>query len=103
MLEVNSLARVVRRDGVRVHVTRKGFDLLVVLMEAPTRVVPYGELGQRVWGFDAHRYSKTVRTTAYRLRAALGPGYVHSVHGVGLRLLPADAAANGTAAEDRDE
>ena len=41
--------RVISRDGTKVHLTRKAFDLLTLLIEQAPRVVSKEELHQRLW------------------------------------------------------
>src|SRR5215467_8708711 len=47
--EVNADRRQLLKSGVEVHLTRKAFDLLVLLVSEAPRVVHKDELHQRLW------------------------------------------------------
>ena len=75
--------------GTQLDLTRIEFDLLAILLEHPTRVVPREELVSRVWGSwfgDDH----VVEVHLSRLRAKVvragGPRIGVAVRGVGYRL-----------------
>jgi DNA-binding response OmpR family regulator len=75
--------------GTELDLTRIEFDLLAILLEHPTRVVPRDELVSRVWGSwfgDDH----VVEVHLSRLRAKVvragGPRIGVAVRGVGYRL-----------------
>jgi DNA-binding response OmpR family regulator len=75
--------------GAELDLTRIEFDLLAILLEHPTRVVPREELVSRVWGSwfgDDH----VVEVHLSRLRAKVvragGPRIGVAVRGVGYRL-----------------
>ncbi|WP_083449947.1 response regulator transcription factor [Luteipulveratus mongoliensis] len=85
--------RVSRREVVvgqqRVDLTRKEFDLLVLLAEASPTVVSRDLIAERVWGRTWSQ--RTIDTHMSSLRSKLGcPGAIVTVRGVGFRL---DASA----------
>jgi len=89
-LEIDPLARTVRRGGDEVHLSMREFDLLHALARQPARVYTKGELLRDVWGYPAAGASRTVDTHAWRLRNKLSGGgrpLVETVRGVGYRLL----------------
>jgi DNA-binding winged helix-turn-helix (wHTH) protein len=47
--ELDAARHQLSRGGCEVHITPKAFELLTVLIEAAPRVVPKGELHQRLW------------------------------------------------------
>jgi DNA-binding response OmpR family regulator len=83
--------RCVRVDGVPVTLAGKEYELLLKLMNDPTRVFTKEQLLREVWGFRSLGRTRTLDSHASRLRRKLGaaaPGvYVLNVWGVGYRLL----------------
>lgn len=79
--------RIVSRGGVDVHLTRKAFDLLTLLIEHAPRVVSKDELHRCLWP-DTFVTDATVAGVVKELRRALGGGadgesLVRTAHGVG--------------------
>jgi hypothetical protein len=75
------------RDGADVHVTRKAFDLLAVLIQEAPRVVPKAELHTRLWP-DTFVSDATLVGLVKELRRALlddgrSERVLRTVHGVG--------------------
>jgi predicted ATPase/DNA-binding winged helix-turn-helix (wHTH) protein len=80
-----------RRDGSRVRIDRKVFDLLRYLIEHRDRVVDKTELLREVWSGDVV-VDAVVATAVARLRRALGQagaqgGPIQTVHGRGYRFV----------------
>jgi DNA-binding response OmpR family regulator len=97
----DALPPVLERDGVRLdparreatrgghflHLTRKEFGVLEVLLSADGAVVSSEELLERVWDEHADPFTNTVRVTVMNLRRKLGrPPLIETVVGVGYRL-----------------
>ncbi len=87
--ELDAESRIATLAGTELDLTRIEFDLLAILLEHPTRVVPREELVSRVWGSwfgDDH----VVEVHLSRLRAKVvragGPRIGVAVRGVGYRL-----------------
>jgi len=87
--ELDPESRTALLAGTELDLTRIEFDLLGILLERPTRVVPRDELVSRVWGSwfgDDH----VVEVHLSRLRAKVvragGPRIGVAVRGVGYRL-----------------
>jgi DNA-binding winged helix-turn-helix (wHTH) protein len=98
-------AGMLRRDGREVPLSPRAFGVLTCLLEEPGRVVPKGELLDRVWPDTTvtdHSLTEAVRA----LRNALGdasrsPEYVQTVHRRGYRFI---AAVQGSfAAENKGD
>ena len=82
--------RIVSRDGRRVHLTRKAFDLLTTLIEQAPRVVSKDELHRRLWP-DTFVTDATIAGVVKELRRALGnqqsgEPLIRTAHGVGFAL-----------------
>ena len=76
-------------DGNPVPLSRRQFDLLLVLVSNPGRLITSAELARHAWG-ERHDSSETVRSAVKavraRLRAAGGsPDAVATVWGLGYR------------------
>ncbi|MBJ7522360.1 MAG: response regulator transcription factor [Solirubrobacteraceae bacterium] len=85
-LEVDAGARLVRRDGDEVALTRTEFDLLAHLLGAGGRVLSRDHLLEEVWGYADGTGPRTVDSHVAALRRKLGPGVVRTVHGVGYAI-----------------
>jgi len=84
-LRIDVGARTVTIDGCPIDVTRKEFDLLVLLTSQPGTVIPRKRLMQQVWGGSWSR--RTVDTHVSSLRNKLGSSsWIVTVRGVGFRL-----------------
>lgn len=89
-LVVDSSSRVATLDGVPMHLTRKEFELLNVLISNPGRAFSRDFLVQHVWGSDFDGFDRAVDTHVTRLRRKLGPlgDRIVTVWGVGYRFSP---------------
>ena len=98
-LTVKRRSRQVWLDGAPVELTRREFDLLTYLACRPGEVVTRPELLQHVWG-QPDGDEKVIDAQLSWLRRKLGesaaaPRYLHTVRGVGVRLLPPGTAPPG--------
>ena len=80
-------------DGEPLDLTPREFDLLAYLMERPGVVVSKRELLTEVWRLPPSGADKTVDVHLSWLRRKLGetaaaPRYLHTVRGVGVKLVP---------------
>lgn len=95
-LVVDPAARTAERDGRPLELTRREFELLVVLTRNAGLVLTRDQLLDRVWGYDFDVRTDTVDTFVSYLRrkleAAGGARLIHTVRGVGFVLRePRDA------------
>jgi DNA-binding response OmpR family regulator len=77
--------------GERLDLTRKEFDILVLLASHPGRTFNRAELLERIWGTKFAGYENTVTTHINRLRNKLeidvdNPEYIITSWGVGYRF-----------------
>jgi DNA-binding winged helix-turn-helix (wHTH) protein len=83
----------VTRDGSRVKLQGKVYQVLITLLEKPGEVVTREELRFRLWPADTHvNYDANVNTTVNKLRQALGdstdkPLYIETIPRKGYCLL----------------
>lgn len=86
-LRLDPFRREVFRDGRYIHLTRKQFAVLEVLMAAAGGVVSAEQLLERAWDANADPFTNAVRITISTLRKQLGePALIHTVPGVGYRF-----------------
>jgi DNA-binding response OmpR family regulator len=76
------------RDGERVPLKPKVFELLAYLLRHPGQVLTREQLLEHVWGYDYAGETRTVDVHIHWLRAAIEPDpaepvYLHTVRGVG--------------------
>ena len=79
--------RAVTRNGVKIDLTRKEFDLLVVLCQNPNTALFREALFERIWETDYMGETRTLDSHIQRLRRKLGwQDRIKTVHKVGYRL-----------------
>ncbi len=91
-ISIDLLERVVRRDGVEVHVTPKEWDLLAELAKHPGRVLTHEMLLRSVWGPAHVGQTEYLRVAIRSLRQKLEqeparPRLIINEPGVGYRLI----------------
>lgn len=92
-VEINRVARIVRRAGVEVHLTPVEYRLLTVLVTNVGRVMTHKQLLRDVWGPSHSEQSHYLRIYMGHLRRKLEadpaqPRHLLTEIGVGYRLLP---------------
>ncbi|MDO4852160.1 MAG: response regulator transcription factor [Clostridia bacterium] len=79
--------RSVIQNGNKIELTRKEFDLLVVLCQNPNTALFREQLFERIWETDYMGETRTLDSHIQRLRRKLGwQNYIKTVHKVGYRL-----------------
>ena len=81
----------VRLKGGRVHLTKKEFDLLWLLIRSRNRVVTRDAILARLWDYDADVETRTVDVHIRALRRKLGDQRIETVVGLGYRYREASA------------
>jgi DNA-binding response OmpR family regulator len=76
----------VLRDGQPVHLTKKEFDLLWLLIRSGGRVVSRETILSRLWDYAADIETRTVDVHIRSLRKKIGEGLIETVVGVGYRF-----------------
>jgi two-component system KDP operon response regulator KdpE len=89
-LDVDLLARVVRRDGEPIHLTPTEFDLLRALAQNRGRLMTHRTLLAEVWGPEYVDDIQVLRVHLANLRRKIepseGPRYIQTDAGVGYRF-----------------
>ena len=91
-VEIDLAARIVRRAGAEVHLTRKEYGLLAELARAPGRVITHAQLLRAVWGPGHAHDVEYLRVAARGIRRKLeedpsAPLLLRNEPGVGYRLM----------------
>jgi DNA-binding response OmpR family regulator len=85
-LRVDRARRLVERDGQAVHLTKKEFDLLWLLIRSGGRVVSRETILSRLWDYAADVETRTVDVHVRSIRKKVGDDVVETVVGVGYRF-----------------
>ena len=90
-VEVEPIARRVRKAGVEVALRPKEYDLLLELLRHRGEVRSRLDLMQTVWGYSSAVITRTVDTHMFELRRKLEadaahPRHIVTVRGIGYRL-----------------
>ncbi len=91
-LKVDLATRTVRVNGKLVHLSRKEYSLLRLLVNNPDRVLTHQQIIREIWGANREDETHHLRVLIGHLRQKLGdqpthPRYILTVQGVGYRLL----------------
>ena len=91
-LLIDLARREVARDGVPIHLTRKEYELLRLLVRSAGRVLTHQHLLRELWGPAFTSQTHYLRVLVSGLRQKLGedpadPQYIVTEQGVGYRLL----------------
>jgi two-component system copper resistance phosphate regulon response regulator CusR len=96
-LVIDLQRRFVLRGDVRIEMSPREFDLLLVLARARGKTLSRGELLREVWGIDFEPGTNLVAVQVSRLRRRIehgGPVLIHTVPGEGYALLAPTGAAS---------
>ena len=91
--EVDALARVLRKEGVKIRLQEQPFQVLLALIEEPGKIVTREDLCQRVWPEGVFvEFDHALNTAVKKIRAALcddaaAPRYIETVPRRGYRFL----------------
>ena len=73
LFEVDLSARELRRDGVKVKIQDRPFDILTILLERPSEIVSREEFRKRLWPSDTFvDFDHSLNTAINKLRQCLG-------------------------------
>ena len=72
--------------GTELPLTRKEFEILLLLVQNKGRTVSHEIILSRIWGYDFDGDGSTVHTHIKNLRAKLPENVIQTVRGVGYRL-----------------
>lgn len=85
-LVLDPAARSVKLQQDSINLSAREFDLLMAMMLNADRVLSREQLEQHLYSWGQEVESNTVEVYIHNLRRKLGPGYIHTVRGVGYLL-----------------
>ena len=85
-IRVDRARHTVERDGKQIHLTKKEFDLLWLLIRSAGRVMTRESILSRLWDYAADVETRTVDVHVRSLRKKAGDDLVETVVGVGYRF-----------------
>ncbi len=88
-LSLNSRTQQVKRGRKNIHLTKKEYSLLELLLRHNGEVVSRGKIMEHVWDFDGNPFSNTIETHVFNLRKKIekrGEHMIWNVPGRGYRL-----------------
>jgi DNA-binding response OmpR family regulator len=89
-IELDTLRRIVTRDGTPIDLSAKELGVLEALLGAHPGALSAERLLEQVWDENADPFTKTVQVTVGRLRRKLGePQVIQTIPGVGYRIAKA--------------
>lgn len=98
-LMLDSSRRLVSRDGARLSLTPKEFDLLYYLAAHQGEICPRDEILRHVWGYHFHADTNVVDVYIRHIRIKVDKGYrnklIHTVRGTGYMLRAPDGGPAG--------
>lgn len=77
----------VRRDGQLIYLTKKEFDVLMMLINAKGNVVTRENILNKLWGLNAELESRTVDMHVKALRKKLSEDLIMTVYGTGYKVM----------------
>ena len=90
-LEIDVAGKLALLDSRQLPLTRKEYELLLLLVENAGEVVPREDLLMRVWGYGSGIRTRTLDVHIRRLRRQLGSygaPYIETIFGIGYRFQP---------------
>jgi len=93
LFEVDEATGELRKQGIRIKLHSQPFQVLVMLLERPSAVVPREEMRRQLWGEDTFvDFDHGLNTAINKIREALGDSasqtrYVETVSGKGYRFI----------------
>ena len=96
-LEIDVANNIAHVDSRPLLLTRKEYELLLLLVENAGEVVPREVLLMRVWGYGSGIRTRTLDVHIRRLRKHLGSysaPYIETIFGIGYRFQPFGASCH---------
>ena len=90
-LEIDVANKIIHLDSRPLPLTRKEYELLLLLVENAGEVVPREVLLMRIWGYGSGIRTRTLDVHIRRLRKRLGSNsaqYIETIFGIGYRFQP---------------
>lgn len=85
-LEIDKDSFTVVKEGMRVQMAKKEFELLHLLASKPGKVFTRENILEKVWGDDVLVVDRTIDVHVRKIREKLGDNYISTVKGVGYKF-----------------
>lgn len=85
-LEINLENISVVKDGVRIDLAKKEFELLSLLSGRPGKVFSREEIFRKIWGLDVIVGNRTIDVHVRKLREKIGENYIKTMKGIGYKF-----------------
>lgn len=86
-LVINREKYVVEKAGQKIHLPKKEFDLLSLLMSRPDYVFERDFIMEKVWGTEIVVGDRTIDVHIRKLREKIGDDYIKTIKGVGYKFV----------------
>lgn len=86
-LRIDTAARSLERDGVRIELTAREWAVFEAFIQRPGALLSKAQLEDRLYAFGAEIESNTIEVYISRLRKKLGPAMIETMRGMGYRLV----------------
>ena len=74
------------RNGEKIELAKKEFELLILLVSKPGKVFTREEIFNRIWGFDVIVGNRTIDVHIRKLREKIGDNYIKTAKGIGYKF-----------------
>ena len=85
-LEIDTEKYIVLKDGERLELPLKEFELLYLLSVSPGRVYSRKQIYNIIWGENSHSKERTVDVHISHLRKKIDKNLIRNIIGVGYKL-----------------
>jgi two-component system alkaline phosphatase synthesis response regulator PhoP len=86
-LIINRDKYLVEKDGEVLHLPRKEFELLALLVSRPGHVFERDTILEKVWGTDIVVGDRTIDVHIRKLREKIGDGMIKTIKGIGYKFV----------------
>jgi DNA-binding response OmpR family regulator len=91
---LDTVNKFVARDGVRVELTRREYNVLHALMLRKTHIVTRAQIEEALYGWGDEIDSNAVEVFIHNLRKKLGTDLIETIRGLGYRMRTSHAEAD---------
>ena len=85
-ISINKDQYAVERQGEKIELAKKEFELLLLLASSPGKLFRREEIYNQVWGVDQMVGDRTIDVHIRKLRKKLGENYILTVKGIGYKI-----------------
>ena len=85
-IQIDREKYIVTKEGKRIDLRKKEFELLALLVEKPGKVFTRDEILNTVWGNDIIVGDRTIDVHINKLREKVGEKYIRTIKGVGYKF-----------------